>query len=218
MHPALSDPSPLSVSTAVQDGIVRPLSALRATLESLALQLDGEPGHRATLEAVLDQFCCVARNVTDLVEFCVPGDLHESPCSMEEIQRSAIRALDESQRSRVWLAIESESGTLSIDGAKLAHCIAILLHDALEDGREEVLLHGQRDEDGDHFTIVADADTPHVLTPTSPPLHELNVVQLALARREIERMGGSICFSRTESGKPAARISFPRTHARQEVA
>lgn len=217
MHPALSDPSPLSVSNAVQDGIVRPLSVLRATLESLANRLDGEPGHRATLEGVLDQFCSIARNVTDLVEFCIPGELHESPCSMEEIQRSAIRALDESQRSRVWLALESKSESLSIDGAKLAHCIAILLHDAL-DGREEVLLHGQRDENGDHFTIVADADAPHVLTPTSPPLHELNVVQLALARREIERMGGSIRFSRTESGKPAARISFPRTQARQEVA
>ena len=218
MHSAHPDPSPLSVSSAVQEGIVRPLSVLRATLESLAERLDGDSDHRATLEGVLDQFCSVARNVTDLAEFCVPGELHESPCSMEEIQRSAIRSLDESQRTRVWLALESESTPLSVDGAKLAHCIAILLHDALNDGHEEVLLHGLRDQSGDHFTIVADANAPHVLTPTSPPLHEINVVQLALARREIERMGGSISYSRTESGKPASRISFPRTRARQEVA
>jgi hypothetical protein len=218
MQPGHPDKNPSSVTAAVKEGVVVPLAALRATLESLADRLAGDDREQGTLATVLEHFRSLERNVLDLVDLCAPSELHSLRCSIAEIQKSAIRSLCDVEKSRVWLALESETHSFDVDGVRLSHCIALLLRNAFDEGCGQVLLHGSRTANGVSFTIVAGDKEPRVLTPARPALTARNIVQLALAEREIDRMGGTLTFSRTEARRLAACVHFETGSRRQEVA
>ena len=171
---------------AVREGVDVPLAALRAALENLMGGYDSSSPERLVVESVLTELGNLRRNVQGLVDFVLPPTHHPMPCQAEEVVVSALNELTAAKRSRVVVAIDQDLPRLQVDGARLARTLRFLLECVLESPFSEALLHCQDTGRGLSFGVVS--ENGHVIW-TSSNVHAL---QLALADRELRRMGARL--------------------------
>ncbi len=176
----------LAFEDAVREGVHVPLAAMRAALDSLMSRSEASSPDRLVVEGVLTELKQLQRNIQGLVDFCLPPKHHPIPCQAEEVVNSALGELPRSKRDRVVVAVDENLPKLKIDGGRLARTLRMLLESVLESPFSEVLLHCQSTERGLSFAVVS--ENGHIIWSSS----NVHALQLALAERELNRMGARL--------------------------
>jgi signal transduction histidine kinase len=174
------------IAGVLQQEVLHPLAALRASLETLA----GRPEHgpdAAVLDAALRQVVGLGRAIGDLADFAEPPPLRPTRCSIEEIVLGALDDVGSELRGRVLLALEDRRARLLVDGPLLSRCLARLITESLCTGAE-VMLRARCKSGSAEFTVVHDR-------PSRAPAGRS--LRLAIAERDVRRMGGSLSLQST---------------------
>jgi len=188
------------------------LEALRVILESLGRGLEGDP-HKRVLAIGIEGLERIDRDVALLFEYSSPQDLQPLRCSMEEVARAAFRIAASTDKDRIWLANESSAVSMNIDAPLLSRTLAYFLENALDRGSSEILFHARQDETTTYFTILDDMTgdliglLPEAWEVGSGP--EDDVLEVAIARRDISRMGGRAILHETSPGKHFVLVEIP---------
>lgn len=190
-----------------------PLVALRASMETLAGEFRADDPRGATLQGALAQVLSLSRDLDALVNYAAPRPLQPLYCKVEEILRAALRGLRFDQAARVKLAHASPDAGLYVDGPLLADCLALLIRNTLTDPQELILLSASRDEQWTTFSLIEgvhDSSRAHdgraSLQATQDAALELG---LRLARRDVERMNGTLVVEHTALGNTRNVVRIP---------
>lgn len=199
------------LSRALAQGLDTPLSALRASLETIGQELrsgakDIQP---LRIEGVLGEFERLGRNVQELLDYATPPEVRPLSCSLEEIVQAARAPLSPESKERVVVARIEPGTRLEVDGPLLATALRRLIENALEAGSGTVLVVARREGACTSFSVVDDASgfgpdwQPTPFRTTKPNHLGLG---LALTRRDVGLLGGRLEFLRTPGGETCVRI------------
>ncbi len=189
---------------ALARGLGLPLTALRASIESLREALSADsPGHHVASN-VLQEVDRLNRNLRDLLDYASSPRPTPSRCTASEIALSARGALPESARARVTLARERTDATLRVDGPLLTRNVQRLLERALDEGSEEILLVVRQERGSTVFSVIG-SSSPRARSsrPRSTGL------ALSVARRDVETLQGTLEIRRSPSGETCATVILP---------
>ncbi len=213
MHSSHRQPS-LDTAQADQLGLTMtqvfstPLAALRSSMEALASDFRQEDPRGKTLQSALDQVSRMTRDVQALVELTTPRDVQPLRCAVEEIVDSALRPRTFAQLARLQVARQENLPPIVVDGPLLATALSHLLEGALESSRGPVLLQVRPERDEIVFAVVReDSDGPGGEMSTSR--NASLGLGMALARRDLDRIGARMEFERSEQGRACLRIWVP---------
>lgn len=199
------------MKTAVRREIDAPLSALRASMESLAGGFRGEVPPENVLDGVVTEIVRVGRNVQALIDFAVPPDLQPISCNLEELVRSAHGGLPPHIRSRVMLAVESPRTRIVLDGPLLCRCLGYLVT-ATVSRLDEALLRVVVAGSSAVFSLlcrVHGGSQPGADLRNHDAQPDDESLVLVLAQREIERMGGELRSRLTPTGYLRVTVHLP---------
>ena len=208
---------------AIAHGIRTPLAALRASIEALVPELRTESNAYAVLNRALMEIVQVDHCAEALIEFARPTPLRPMPCTPRELAQGALASLRVGLRRRVWLALESDSQALMIDGPVAVRALAALLEKAARRPAAEVLLHSHQEHGATVFAIVDDlaqCDPGHLEASWSPT-HEAEDIELILAGRDIRRLGGELAVHETSPTHCCVMVRLPNgpnVHGQEEAA
>ena len=192
-----------------------PLAALRASMESLACGYSEQDPRAQQLRGALEQVLKMSRDVDALVQLTAPRPLAPLECTVEEILRAALRGMRFDFTGRVKLADASAGATLMVDGPLLADCLHRLLESALSSCGEIVLLSARVEGAAVHFAIVESGDDRSLrgFKHTDLPTARAAALELglALARRDLERIGGSLQITHTLLANTCINVRIPST-------
>lgn len=178
-----------------------PLSALRASMETLASEFRADDPRSLKLSGALEQVLAMSRDVDALMALAAPRPLAPLTCSLDEILESALRRQGFEQRARVRLARPTSPASLRVDGPLLADCLARLLEHALASVSQSVLLSTQREGALTRFAIVADSASASAAWEQLPQQRRAALeLGLALARRDAQRMQAELEVAHGELG------------------
>jgi len=190
-----------------------PLAALRASMESLAGDFRADDPRSKQLRGALDQVLKMSRDVDALVQLTAPRPLAPLVCSIDEVLYSALRALRFEQSARVKLANEAVGATIDADGPLLADCLRRLIDNALANLDEWLLLSARVEGREARFSIVEGVDDGsyrgHSFREMPPHRSAALELGLALARRDLARMGGSLQVTHTQLGNTCVTVRVP---------
>jgi len=214
------------LARALVQGLDTPLSALRATMESLGYELEHSAPRPALrpqrLDGVLREVERLGKNVRELCDLAAPPVPQALACTLEEIVRAARAALPPEQRERVLIARSEAQATIDVDGPLVSQCLRRLLENALEatpgSGDEPVLVVARCEAGEACFTVVDAA--PSALGPgwqpvpfqTTKPNHL--GLGLSLTQRDVALLAGRLEFLASGAGQTCVRISIPSKGAR----
>ncbi len=203
-----------ALGQAMIDGLNLPLAALRASLESLANELDEHDPRTSTVAGALREVSKVGRTVRELAEFSNMPTPMPLRCTAEEIVYSARHSLPQEQRRRVLVARVERQHTLNVDGPLLAKSLLRLIENAVEAGSSWVLINVRKEGDSTVFVTLNrdpgeefDWDWAQAPFQTDKPEHI--GLGLALAKRDVELLGGTLDLSRTPRGQAIAVVRVP---------
>ena len=199
------------LSRALVQGLNLPLSALRATMESLTLELADGGVRPQRIAGVLREVDRLGKNVRELLDFAARPTVRAQPCSLEEIVSGARAQLSPELRSRVTAARCGRADAIRTDAPLLAACLRRLIENALEAGSEQVLVVARREPDCASFAVFDDArgfgqDPQCVPFRTTKPNHL--GLGLVLTRRDVELLHGRLDFLSTPGGGTCVRITI----------
>lgn len=200
-----------ALGNAIAHGIRMPLAALRASIEALVSELGAEGSACAVLNRALLEIVQVDHCAEALIEFARPTPLRPMACTPRELAQGALASLRPGLRRRVWLALESDSEALMIDGPVAVRALAALLERAAQRPSAEVLLHSHQEHGATVFAIVDDltqCDPGHLeaswsSTPTAED------IELVLAGRDISRLGGELAVHETSPTHCCVMVRLP---------
>jgi K+-sensing histidine kinase KdpD len=190
-----------------------PLAALRAQMESLASEFRADDPRSTQLRGALEQVLKMSRDVEALVQLAAPSPVAPLPCSVDEILHSALRGLRFHQSSRVQVANAAVGAMLEVDGPLLADCLGRLIDNALANLDGWVLLSARVDGGAACFSLVEGVEDGSY---SGRPRRELSpqrgaALELghARARRDLERMGGTLRVTHTLLGNTCVGVRLP---------
>ena len=200
-----------ALGDAIAHGIRTPLAALRASIEALVPELQAEGNARAVLNRALMEIVQVDHCAEALIEFAHPTPLRPMACTPRELAQGALASLQPGLRRRVWLALESDSEQIMIDGPVAMRALAALLESAARRPAAEVLLHSHQENGATVFAIVDDlaqCDPGH-LEGLWSPTRSAEDVELVLAGRDILRLGGELAVHETSPTHCCVMVRLP---------
>lgn len=195
------------MKAAVRDEIGAPLAALRAALEGLAGGHHDEAPPFEQLESALRELLRVDRNIDALIDYAMPPELRLRRCNIEELVRSAQRALPVQIAARVEVAIEEPRGVVRTDGPLLSRCLGYLIT-ANVSSIDRALLRAHVEEGFAVFTLSCEvhAGPRSQRIPSGP--EDASLV-LVFAERELGRLGGELDSKLTSSGALRITVRLP---------
>lgn len=190
-----------------------PLAALRASMESLAKNLDANDPRRELLSGALAEVTRLGRDVEALASYAAPRPLAPIACSVEEILQGAVARLSLRDASRVTLARPAAAHTLVVDGPLLSTALAQLVRAALESSCDDVLLQARVEGERTTFVVVSGGDAQRVVVPRTSRSHQEASLTLGLelAQRDVVRMGGEFEREVSDAGRVCVRVRIPNT-------
>ena len=207
-----------SLARALSQGLDTPVAALRATVESLEMEIQQQgseslPPQR--LDGVLREVNRLERNVRELCDYAGAPVPRPLACSLEEIVKSARAQIPAEQRRRVITARCEPEVSIQVDGPLLSRCLHRLLENALEATDELVLVVARLESGRATFSVID--DVPSALGPgwtptpfqTTKPNHL--GLGLALTQRDMALLHGRLEFLSTPGGETCVRLSIPTT-------
>ena len=199
---------------ALSEGLNLPLSALRASMESLTQELARGGVGPLLIDGVLREVDRIGRNVQDLLDYTTPPVVRPLRCTLEEIVTSARRQLAAAHRNRVIVAHERAGATIVVDGPLLSACLRRLLENALEASSELVLVVTRQEKGKTSIAVIDDGQEGLDLDwaergafRTTKPNHL--GLGIALTERDVASMRGELEFFATPSGGKLARLIVP---------
>jgi K+-sensing histidine kinase KdpD len=190
-----------------------PLVALRASMETLAGEFSVGDPRGATLHGALEQVLSLSRDIDALVNYAAPRPIQPLCCTVEEIMRAALRGLRFDQSARLKLANATPNTSLIVDGSLLADCLALLIRNTLADPHELILLSASSDAQSTAFSLIGrghDANLYGDLRAISPANQDAALgLSLRLARRDVERMNGTLTVEHTALGNTRLVVRVP---------
>lgn len=205
-------PQPAELGLAVTRIFKTPLAALRASMESLARNLDSTDPRRETLSGALAEVTRLARDVDALAAYAAPRPLLPLWCSLEEIMQGAVTRLAPRDAARVTLARPGEAPKLYVDGPVLSTTLAHVVRVALESSGDDVLLEARTNDESASFSILSGANGARVDALATPQSHQDASLGLGLelARRDVVRMGDTFELDTSDASHVRVRIHVPR--------
>lgn len=205
------------LSQAVASGISVPLSALRASMESLAHALDVDDPRASVLTGALDEVVRMGRNVQALLDLTHPPCLRPLDCTRDEIALGAVQSLGKERAARVLLAVENGDARLFVDGPLLSRSLSHLIETGLSETSHPVLVSARATADGHLFTVlyVEPSKPASERSSTSESVDAPTSLGLALAQREIRRMHGQLTRLCTPSRQIVWIATLPRHSAHE---
>lgn len=201
-----------ALAAAFTRGLHVHLEALHVILGDLERQFRDAP-HARAIAAAVEEVDRIDRDVELLYEFSVPTPLQPLRCCAEEIARGSQRFLAASQRDRVWLAVEEEASPLNVDGPLLSRTLTYFLENAFDRGSEEVLFHLHQHEGRTYFAILDDLSRDEASLLAEAWDFETDIpddsLEVALARRDVERMGGTVQVYAAGRGEHCVVVEIP---------
>ena len=198
---------------ALAEGLNLPLSALRASMESLTEELARGGVGPLLIDGVLREVDRLGRNVQELLDYASPPVVRPLRCTLEEIVTNARRQLPAASRSRVIAAHERAGATIVIDGPLLSTCLRRLLENALEESSELVLVVVRQEKGRTSFTVLEDGQESLDADVARATLRTTRSNRLALgiaiAERDVAAMNGELEFLGCPAGGKLARLIVP---------
>lgn len=204
--PALPAGGP-EMKAAVRQEIDAPLAALRAAMEHLADEHQGETPPLDVLDGALREIVRVGRNVNALIDFAVPPEVRPQDCNLEELVRATHRALPSHIRERVQLAIEGHREIVHTDGPMLSRCLGYLIT-ANVSVTDEALLRVTTSGSSALFTLLCEVHAEHEVSLGVSTPDDASLV-LVLAQRELQRLGGDVDTHLARSGALQVTVRLP---------
>jgi two-component system sensor histidine kinase HydH len=202
----------VDVQGTIRRDIDAPLAVLRASMEALSVELGAEDPRGTILDGAVEQIVRLGRSVQALVDYAVPPALHPLDCTLEELVRSCVAQLPEDLARSLYLVFEQRSASATVDGPLLSRCLTHLVC-ATVGPRDEAVLHASAREDSLEISLLIEPNTAHRATPREtgqPALAQADDLVIALAQREIERMGGALESTLLPSGSTRFVMRLPR--------
>jgi hypothetical protein len=200
-------PKPAAVHATLRRDIAAPLAVLRASMEALSVDFDGEDPRGTILEGALEQIVLLGRNVHALVDFAMPPELHPLSCTLEELVRTAHDQLDTNTAQRVFLACEDGGAQARVDGALFTRSLNYLLS-VLVGEADEAVLHASADAECLMISLLIHPRSGEGKGPVTHAQDQQLV--LMLAERELERMGGGLNCTLLPSQSTSIVLTLPR--------
>jgi len=198
------------LSRALAQGLDLPLCALRATMESLTLELADAGVGAQRLDGVLREVDRLGKNVRELLDFAALPTVCAEPCSLDEIVGTARAQLSPEQRRRITAARCERDARIHTDAPLLSACLRRLIENALEAGSEQALVVARLHDGRASFAVFDDAagfgHDGCVPFRTTKPNHL--GLGLALTRRDVELLQGQLEFLATPGGGTCVRITI----------
>jgi K+-sensing histidine kinase KdpD len=194
----------------VTNNIRTPLSALRASLESLAVGFAAGDPRALLLRGATSELQRLGHNVQALLDWSLPPNIRPLACTLEEIAHAALDGLSADCKTCVLLAVENGDARLTVDGALLARCLSHLIELGLEDRAQTILLSAREEGSNITFAVVRPARALPANVAAAGTRETSLGLGLSLARRDIERMGANLTTRRTSSGRVVHKIEFDR--------
>jgi signal transduction histidine kinase len=191
-------------SAALAHGLDLPLSALRASVERLCDAIADDPDGLRAASNVLRQVEHLGRNVRDLLDFASHPRIAPTNCTASEIVLSAHRALPETVRPRVTLARERAETLLCVDVTLAVRSLLRLLERAMDQGSSEILIFARPAGSAVVFGLV-DAAGRQGGAPRRPAPD----LSLAVARRDLELLSGSLEIRSATGGRTCTTVTLP---------
>lgn len=202
-------PTRQEIDAAVTEGVRAPFAALRASMESLSHAFQAEDPRSLALRGALEEVVRLGHEMQAILDYALPQPAQPLSCSLLEIACSARAGLQVEQRSQVLLAIEDRRARLRVDGTLLSRSIARVLETALTETRSCVLLRSRLDDGDVVFAIVQSTPPVWSATATGTRFHSaVTALGAELARRDVERMGGSFGLRHDPNGSTVFEIRF----------
>jgi len=211
-----------SVSRALSQGLGLPLTALRATVESLGHELRGGPVRCPSrrIDGVLQEMERLDRNVGELIALATAPVPRPLRCTLAELVHAARMELGPAQAARVVVAQATGHESLLVDGPLLSSCLRRLLENALEAGSEHVLVVARLERSAASFSVIDDA--PSAFGPDWKPVPFRSTkpnhlgLGLVLAHRDVALLNGRLEFLSTPGGETCVRITIPAPSFEEE--
>ena len=154
----------------------------------------------------------MARDVQSLVELAAPATLTPLGCSLEEVVQAALRLLTPQQRELVRYARPPREARLDTDGPVLSRCLAYVLQAAVATSPDAVLLRADGGDGRASLTVVCAGSVrafePREPRVDEPPAEVALAVRMAVARRDVERLGGRLEIQPSERGLVCAVVAL----------
>ena len=190
-----------------------PLSALRASIESLHLRMPAGTQEARSLNGALKKVALISRNIHDLMDLAVPPSVLPSRCTPESIAASARGSLSPEQRARVLIVDMCDQTSVHMDAPLVTRCLRRLIDNALEAGGEFVLLTLRTEAKCTSFTVVdggADSFDSHWAMEAfhSNKRHHMGL-GLSLVMRDMELLNGELLLANSPGGETMATLRLP---------
>lgn len=206
-----SSPQAVEVGLAVTRIFKAPLAALRASIESLARNLDSADPRRETLSGALAEVTRLARDVEALAAYAAPRPLMPLACSLEELLQGALARLAPQDAARVALARPASVPVLLVDGPLLTTALAHVLRAALWSSGDDVLLEARSESGLATFSVLSGGNGERLeALDSSRSHHDASLgLGLELARRDVLRMDGTFELDTSDASRVRVRIRLP---------
>ena len=205
-----------TLEEALSRGLELPLSALRASLESLGRSLPEKGPQDEMLHAILGEVQRLGRNVRELMEYASAPEPMPMRCTAIEIARSALNGLAKEDVTRVAIARVESEGSLRTDAPLLSKAVRRMLENALAAGSEDVLLVLRSGRTETTFSIVnadptsgSDTRRDAIVTPFESKKRARLGLGLALTERDVALIGGRVERGAATSSGAVVRIVSP---------
>jgi hypothetical protein len=213
------DPIRQEISTAVANGVRAPLAALRASMESLVGAFSAGDPRSLAVRGALAAVVRLGHEMQALIDYALPQPAQPLSCSLREILFATRESLTVEQRAGVLLAVEDRRARLVVDGPLLSRSIARLFLSFPLEARGPGLLRARILEGEAVFTVVLAAPSRRdTATDLLPVRSAVSALGAALARRDVERMGGRFSAPEAAEGCSVLEIRFPTEPVGQERA
>jgi K+-sensing histidine kinase KdpD len=200
------------IRAAMNRDVRAPLAALTAAMEFLAGDFQEDDPHNSIIDSMLEELARLGRSVETLYRHSVPATIMPLRCSVEELCRSTITLLPDIDAQRIWLAMDQVDEGIFVDGPLLTHCLAAFLEDAIQRGSEEVLFHAHQSQNATFFAIVddlvAESELQMIIEAAGGDEDLRDSFPVQLARRDVERMGGSVSITRSTPNQSCVMVRF----------
>lgn len=209
------------MASAVAHGIRNPLSSIRTSAE---LALDGEPGpFRQPAQEIITEVDRLEKWVRALLSYSrpLPGSFQQKVALNEVLRESLGNFTLDMDKRRITAKIELQKSVPPIEGdpALLEQVINSLLANALEAMPHNgmLTLSSEVSEDGKHVLVtIADAgagmvtsELEHIFKPFYTTKPKGLGLGLPLAKRIVERLGGTIAIESAPGAGTRVNLRFP---------
>lgn len=197
-------------------GMRTPLAVLRASLEALSYRFEPRDPREAQLTSAIAQVARIQHNLQTVLDAEHPVPLRPLACTLIEIVNGAVLPLVSEHRARTLVAVEGGSARIVVDGPLVSRTIMRLVESALDLGSEPVLLRASAHSGQASIAVLRPGAA--TLARTTHDIESLAELVRAVARRDIERTGGTYSERPAANDSVAIEITFALARASEEAA